>query len=155
MPVVMSIMAIIMTVGFASFRTARLKARDATRKSDLAQIRVALEIYYSDYGQYPESHPGQNTIRGGGVDCETAYLAWGADWSCGPVGSEVTYMSPLPDDPMEAQDYRYERPNQDEYYLETCLELANDLQGVGVASSEAGFTGLICDSEVIIQTNNP
>jgi hypothetical protein len=40
-------------VVLASLNTARLKARDARRFSDLDQVRTALEMYYADHGAYP------------------------------------------------------------------------------------------------------
>ena len=51
--VVISIIAVLSSVVLASLNSARIKARDARRMQDLAQIRRALELYYDDNGNYP------------------------------------------------------------------------------------------------------
>lgn len=52
--VVLSIMAILVTLGISSFTTAQKKSRDAKRKSDIKEVQGALEQYYSICGyQYP------------------------------------------------------------------------------------------------------
>ena len=52
--VVISIMAILISIGFSSFATAQKKGRDSKRKSDLKEIQQALEQYYSVCGsRYP------------------------------------------------------------------------------------------------------
>jgi len=48
--VVISIMGLISTVAFAALSTARAKARDAVRKSDIRQIAIALQLYYDTNG---------------------------------------------------------------------------------------------------------
>jgi len=51
--VVIAIIGILASVVLASLNSARAKARDARRKSDLHQIQNALEIYKNDAGTYP------------------------------------------------------------------------------------------------------
>lgn len=52
--VVISIIAILITVGLTSFSTAQKKGRDAKRKSDIKEVQNALEQYYSVCGyNYP------------------------------------------------------------------------------------------------------
>lgn len=52
--VVISIIAILITVGLTSFSTAQRKGRDAKRKSDVKEVQNALEQYYSVCGfAYP------------------------------------------------------------------------------------------------------
>lgn len=50
----------------ASLNTARKKARDAQRISDMNQIRKALEMYYDDHGTYPSDGPGSDDFIGVG-----------------------------------------------------------------------------------------
>jgi len=52
--VVIAIIGILSSVVLASLNSARQKARDAKRLSNLTQIRTALEMYYNDNGQYPK-----------------------------------------------------------------------------------------------------
>ncbi len=50
--VVIAIIGILSSVVLVSLNSARAKARDARRKSDLNQIRIALSLYYNQYGNY-------------------------------------------------------------------------------------------------------
>lgn len=58
MLVVVGIIAILVSMGIASYSTAQRKARDAKRRSDLTSIRNAFEQYYSlcTY-KYPSAIP--------------------------------------------------------------------------------------------------
>ena len=51
--VVITIIGILATMGLASLLDARESARDARRQSDLAQLRLALALYFEDYQSYP------------------------------------------------------------------------------------------------------
>lgn len=51
--VVIAIIAILSAIGLVALNGAREKARDAKRRSDLAQIRTALNLFYDDYNAYP------------------------------------------------------------------------------------------------------
>jgi prepilin-type N-terminal cleavage/methylation domain-containing protein len=51
--VVISIIGILSSFAVVSLNTARIKARDALRKGDMAQLRTALYIYYDDNLAYP------------------------------------------------------------------------------------------------------
>ncbi len=51
--VVIAVIGILSAIGLVSLNGAREKARDAKRKSDLAQIKTALVLYYDDFGGYP------------------------------------------------------------------------------------------------------
>ena len=54
--VVIAIIGMLSSVVLASLNTARAKARDARRVSDLKQMQLALELYYDSNGSYP--NPG-------------------------------------------------------------------------------------------------
>jgi len=70
--VVIAIIGILATLILVSLSGARAKARDAVRKSDLSQVKRALELYNSDQGTYPTSiYP--NITFGSGTTA-TTYL---------------------------------------------------------------------------------
>lgn len=50
--VVISIIGLLSSIVLTSVNSARAKARDARRKSDLRTISLALELYYDKYGTY-------------------------------------------------------------------------------------------------------
>ena len=83
--VVIAIIGILATLILVSLSGARAKARDAVRKSDLSQVKRALELYNSDIGQYPAT---LSTLTGGAA------------------GSTV-YMKRVPKDPLTNLDYAY------------------------------------------------
>jgi len=51
--VVISIIGFLSSIVLASLNTARMKARDAVRASDINQLINALALYYDDHGQVP------------------------------------------------------------------------------------------------------
>lgn len=53
--VVIAIIGILSSVVLASLNSARTKARDTRRVSDLKQVQVALELYYDANSKYPQS----------------------------------------------------------------------------------------------------
>ena len=56
--VVIAIIGILSSVVLASLNTAREKSRDAKRISDVAQLQLALELYFDDDGKYPTTALG-------------------------------------------------------------------------------------------------
>lgn len=51
--VVISIIGLLSSVVLSALNSARVKARDAQRKSQVSEFRNALELYYSKNGSYP------------------------------------------------------------------------------------------------------
>lgn len=88
--IVIAIIGLLSSIVLASLAQARMKARDAKRIADLNQIRVALELYYNDYGYYPQSACGW--------DCNGYYYSTDSGWT-----TFATTMAPyinLPKDPI-------------------------------------------------------
>ena len=56
--VVIAIIGILSSVVLASLGTARVKARDATRISDMKNVQLALELYYDSTQSYPPNTTG-------------------------------------------------------------------------------------------------
>lgn len=88
-----SIIGIIITIGLSSYSTINKKTHDTKRKSDIEQLRSALEMYRTENKFYP---------TGGCVSqsCQAVDLsALAADL--------LPYMSALPTDPNSSQTYWY------------------------------------------------
>lgn len=103
--IVISILGVLATIALVSFRGAQGRSRDAQRKSDLKQISTALNLYYSDYGKYPDSSNGQiqacpyNSGNGIGSTCT---------WGTGEFTDVRTvYFKALPKDPSSSNNYFY------------------------------------------------
>ncbi|MBI2476436.1 MAG: prepilin-type N-terminal cleavage/methylation domain-containing protein [Candidatus Taylorbacteria bacterium] len=94
--VVISIIGLLSSIVLASINSARVKARNARRMSDLIQVRNALQLYYEDHESYP------STVEGG-------FTKWRSEcWAHVPSlpsdqvipGLVPTYMSQFPSDPL-------------------------------------------------------
>ncbi|HEY0979793.1 MAG TPA: prepilin-type N-terminal cleavage/methylation domain-containing protein [Candidatus Paceibacterota bacterium] len=92
--VVIAVIGILSSVVLASLNSARVKGRDTKRKSDLHEMRNALELYYSTNGTYPVS-----TNSNWHLSCEAAW-----NTSSNPLYTALvpTYISRLPVDPVNA-----------------------------------------------------
>lgn len=83
--VVATIISLLTATGLVSYTSLSKNSRDARRKSDVAEIRTALEIYRSDNGYYPTS--SSFSIP---TDCTTTTLSSG----------EVIYLQKTSVDPL-------------------------------------------------------
>lgn len=70
--VVIAIIGLLASIVLVSLNTARGKARDTKRLSDIRQIIIALEMFYDSYGRYPNNSDGisgAGECVGNGVSC--------------------------------------------------------------------------------------
>jgi len=89
--VVIAIIGILSSVVLSSLNSARQKARDAQRVSNLTQIRTALEMYYHDNGSYPK-----NPVWAWRSECSS----WGGHAASDVIpGLTPTYLPGFPSDP--------------------------------------------------------
>lgn len=148
--IVIAIISMVAALGVANYQTSLKKARDAHRKTDLQQIRSALEIYRADIGSYPTGAAPAFLIHGCGSPCGAADCTFGNKWECGTPTS--TYIEKLPQDPKNVN-YRYSS-TATTYTLEACLEHRDDPQSISIPG-ENGWTSAVCRSEKIYQVKNP
>ena len=131
--VVISIIGILATLVAANLNSARSRARDAERKSDLKNVETAMRLYFNDKGVYPASD-GSGNILGCGLN-GTSICTWGSPWvtggnTCSDMGV-TCYMQSLPSDPLPGQNYKYELGSGgDTFIMTACLENASDAQGI-------------------------
>jgi general secretion pathway protein G len=109
--VVIAIIGILSSVVLASLNTARRKARDSRRISDIQQIQLALELYFDSCRTYPPTGTGN------------VLTASATDTSC-PSGTTFgSFMSSVPVPPAGADAvYTYVRGTATTYCLGTTLE---------------------------------
>lgn len=97
--VVISIIGILIAVGVTSYQKAVKLSRDSKRKTDLEQIRQALETQRSEKGSYPSA----------------------GNWTTDLV--TYGYLSSIPKDPKTNADYTYTFTSSTKYSLCATLEL--------------------------------
>lgn len=116
--IVMAIIGILTMIGAGNFTSARIKARDAKRKSDLETIAKSLEAYVNDHNRYPSS-----TVNGT-IQCTTASeCAWGSEFS---DDNGTVYAARLPEDGVGGASYTYNSSSGNSYSLYAFLENEND-----------------------------
>lgn len=119
-----TIIALLTAIGVVSYASANRSSRDAKRKSDLEQIRAALEMYRADCGVYPA----------------TASVVFGSALVSSCTGSTVTYMQQVPQDPKG--NYRYsQRDSGASYVLCACLESGG---GTTACPGSCSNCGTVC-----------
>lgn len=122
--VVISIIGLLATLLSANLTSARSRARDSQRKSDLKNISTALRLYYNDVGNYP------------------AAITFGSAFQNGTT----VYMEKVPNDPLGTPSYVYQRIDLDTFKLLACLENASDSQGKTAS-------GITCSSSLMFQVS--
>ncbi len=98
---VVAIIGLLASIVLVSVNTARKKARDARRLSELRQIQTALEMYYNDNGTYPTRHLNSGS----------------ANWISSLGADLAPYLSSMPLDPVNSSPYlyRYDGGEADDY----------------------------------------
>jgi len=87
MLVAATIIGVLTSIAVVSYQKANVRARDSRRKTDLEQIRAALEMYRSDKDKYPDADVCTNAD----------------DLSLDD------YLDPVPADPKDDSQYQYKK----------------------------------------------
>ncbi|HSX40635.1 MAG TPA: prepilin-type N-terminal cleavage/methylation domain-containing protein [Candidatus Saccharimonadales bacterium] len=126
--IVIAIIGILSAIFVGSYVFVQTKSRDGQRKSDMQQLRSALESYHADWSKYPLSGPQSACSING------AYYGGGYQtlppFSCGapftsPDGKTV-YANKVPCTPNSTCGYNYTSTDGNTYKIETCIETATD-----------------------------
>ncbi|MFC1700756.1 type II secretion system protein [Patescibacteria group bacterium] len=142
--VVIAIIGILASIVLVSLNSARQKARDVRRVSDMRQIALGLEIYYDDNAGYPGDADA--------VGCN--------DWAAMVTALETgNQMSGVPVDPLDVapNQYFYEADAlRQNYVLRAVLEdlghsaLDGDVDGANVfgcnCDADPDVAGMYCIS---------
>lgn len=85
--IVIAIIGILSSVTVAQFITAKKKANDVSRKSDLNGISKSLQMYFTDFGVFPDASADGKMIVGGTTK------DWGGEFN---DSTGYVYMKVLP-----------------------------------------------------------
>lgn len=125
--VVIAIIGLLSTLAVVALSSARQKARDSKRLSDLKQVQTALELYYTDNNAYPTA-VASSTLGAGSFVC----LGSGGFGTAGCAGA---IMGLVPADPQSTQNYQYQSADGSTYAISATLEgTVGSLTGSIVAS---------------------
>lgn len=142
--VVIAIIGVLMAAATVSYVNAQQKGRDNKRKSDLKGVQQALELYYQQYGSYP------NVSGAGRIRCnitgDTNERNWGNEFYCDGTGTpdppRVSFMNPLPKEPVSTSStpYYYFSSSPFNYYvLSTFLENTKDSELPQQSGCQSGY----------------
>ncbi len=112
--VVIAIIGLLSTLAVVALGSARVKARDAKRLSDLKQVQTALELYYTDKDLYPVEIAA---VVLGDVNNICLNLADGLT----TTGCAKAYMGLVPKDPG-SNNYSYISADGSTYTISAKLE---------------------------------
>lgn len=141
--VVISIIGILSVMGLISYNNAKEAARDARRKHDYSQLRLALVLYYDDYENYPapvdSNGDKSNTLADGTIFSRTA----------NPLSPR--YMSGNLVDPINSGELYYEydtnlSTGNNDYVICLPLESKKGKWMIYYASGIGGEDNLSCPS---------
>jgi prepilin-type N-terminal cleavage/methylation domain-containing protein len=135
--VAIAIMAILTAIVTANFSLAKARSRDAKRISDIAQLQLALELFFDKCDRYPNPDGGQMPSTSD---------------QCSYSGSNVKltdFIQQLPTDPLSSfQYYYYINTNNvaTDYILKAVLETDNQALNDALSSgyNMIGLTNVPC-----------
>lgn len=153
--VVMAIIGILITIVAGNFRNSQIRGRDAQRKSDLKQLANSLEIFFSDYGQYPNSDASGEVVA-------CPYLPQGTSSPCTWGSKEFTdnktsYFKVVPKDPSSPRNYYYRvvpGSNNQKFQLFARLENSQDQNCIQAnCTAPTVPTGVSCGTGAVANCN--
>ena len=131
--VVIAIIGLLSTLAVVALSSAREKARDSKRLSDLKQIQTALELYYTDSNAYP-------TVVSPGISLgQTATICLNKAAGFTTTGCASAYMMVVPKDPKAAGVYNYTSADGTTYSLTALLEGTVGILTGTVTASPSGI----------------
>ncbi len=126
--IVIAIMAVIVGLALPNFIGARERSRDFKRKSELNQLKIALRLYYGDYGKYPAWTNGMVIVGCGINGTSNCPVCASADFAAGGVdGCTTVYMRKTPVSQAGSLELRYfQVASGDDFRVKVSLENASD-----------------------------
>ena len=132
--VVIAIIGLLSTLAVVALGSARQKARDSKRLSDLKQLQTALELHYTDNNNYPTEATAVNL-----GDTNHACLNSASGFTT--TGCTDPYMGLVPTGPNSSEFYTYVSPSGTTYTITATLEGAvGNLNAGSVSATQSGIT---------------
>ena len=133
--VAVAIMAVLSTIVMSQFEAARAKSRDNKRIADVAQLQLAIQLYFDRCGVYPTSSGTTLNLASVSTNCTGI--------------KPSTFLNALPVPPQPAIDATYSyyayavKSTLDDYYIGVRLERPNKAldDDIDVVTPTGGWTG--------------
>src|SRR5689334_15870642 len=127
--VVIGIIALLISVAIPNFLSARQRASDSKKKSEMAQLKNALRLYYNDFNTYPAAFTGGvgkiNYIAGcGAAGTGQCPCSASLDFASGAACDSV-YMKKFPSD-LGTGTYYYKTASGEDFCLRAVLDNTSD-----------------------------
>ena len=139
--VVIAIIGLLSTLAIVALNSARLKARDARRASDIKQLQTALELFYAENGAYPSE--AADTVLGVDQVCldNTSFKSGVLLDVC----DGTIFMGLVPADPGSTS-YTFEDNSADTTDYSILFSLEGAVQGLSTAAASCTATsaGITC-----------
>jgi type II secretion system protein G len=134
--VVIAIIGLLSTLAVVALGSARQKARDSKRLSDVKQMQNALELYYNDQNAYPTQG---TAVSLGSTDYACLHAA-AAPAGFAAAGCATPYMGLVPADPGNNA-YSYVSADGSTYSITATLEgVAAGFNAGAITASPNGIT---------------
>lgn len=137
--VVIAIIGLLSTLSVVALGSARAKSRDSKRLSDIKQVQTALELFYTDQGNYPGD---TNLVLG--IDTETNRgICLNVSGFAG-ANCENAYMGLVPKDPQNSGSYIYiYNASEDKLSYTITAQLEKEINGIAgtITATPSGITG--------------
>ena len=130
--VVIAIIGLLSTLAVVALGSARVKARDSKRLSDLKQVQTALELYYTDNNGYPTA--ASSTLGSAGFECLDS-TGFKGEGTC----AADAYMGQVPSDPSSGA-FVYNSTASSTYTISATLE--GDVGGLSAGAITASPSGI-------------
>lgn len=147
--VVIAVLATVIGLALPNFLGARSRARDARRKSELNEVKLALQLYFNDYKAFPAAQSGGvgklNYIAGcGAAGTLLCPSTCSVDFAAGGTGCDTVYMSKFPGE-LGTSMFYYQVNSGADFCLKGTLENVSD-SDIAVSQSRcstkcAGLSG--------------
>jgi type II secretion system protein G len=130
--VVIAIIGLLSTLAVVALGSARQKARDSKRLSDVKQVQTALELYYTDNNAYPTAASSTAMGAGSYACLNTSGFA--------VTGCTSPYMGQVPADPGSTT-YTYSSADGTTYTISATLEgSAGGLTAGAISATPSGIS---------------
>lgn len=125
--VVIAIIASIIAIAIPNYLSARQRASDTKKKQEMAQLKIALRLYYNDYNSYPGGTSGM-AMNGCGTNGDQSCATTCTPGFASGAACDNVYMKKLPAGFLASPNtyMYYQTPGGNDFCLRAALDNLSD-----------------------------